>query len=693
MAALLKKTVRFIAEFAADHYPETLALLLVAVLSNFFASTYIIVGFNYLIPLLFTAGGIAAYHSVRRLIPSKKVQLLVFCAAFLAGLILCAVFFHQTIAFIHKYYIQNIVSLNELIRANAPTSFSSYLPFLWFLLPVTIALLFILYSVSAPAALALLYGVILVISSGGLDYYFKPYSTTILWLLISYTIIVAYMTQISSPRISVPRYIVVYSAGVALLIVICAQLFLSVFGSKSFTDRFAPVRHSIYANIAHLSGQKSTGFSDEDMPLGGDLFPDEGLALIVEAESPPYLRGKVRTTYDGRGWISEKPFSSFSTGKDNLSGTSIRSITVFPKKLKTSYLLTMRETIAIDSKEQIVSNTDRNYRRSDGKRSLRKYRVFYDEQGSSESYSSQLPPSLPKRVSELARSICKDEYALSDQMKIDAISAYLKTNYTYSLKSEIPPEGTDFVDYFLFVSKKGYCTSFASALTVMLRAVGVSANYIEGFHVTSTRDDMGRFEVTNKMAHAWCETRLGVADATPQGSVYTIYPGSIPPYLIGNLQALMPFGGNNASVQQNTPAQKSLRFSFEKFLPAKLAAFLVSFITNFLPILGIGLIAAWIFNMLYHEIFLFQPKSLLPLFRHVRRKLRKYDVKENPQKTAWEWLDEVYYYELKSPLRTIISALYREVYGGESVKIRRRALYRAITRELKLTHKRWFFWR
>jgi len=66
----------------------------------------------------------------------------------------------------------------------------------------------------------------------------------------------------------------------------------------------------------------------------------------------------------------------------------------------------------------------------------------------------------------------------------EAISA-INDGTTYDLAPGKLPEGKDFVEYFLYENKKGYCTHFASAATVILRAMGVPARYVEGYVVRS----------------------------------------------------------------------------------------------------------------------------------------------------------------------------------------------------------------
>lgn len=58
---------------------------------------------------------------------------------------------------------------------------------------------------------------------------------------------------------------------------------------------------------------------------------------------------------------------------------------------------------------------------------------------------------------------------------------HLQRYYRYTLTPDVPPDSQDFVTYFLYVGKEGYCTYFASAMTVLCRMAGLPARYVEGF--------------------------------------------------------------------------------------------------------------------------------------------------------------------------------------------------------------------
>ncbi|MFT4146665.1 MAG: transglutaminase-like domain-containing protein [Mobilitalea sp.] len=67
--------------------------------------------------------------------------------------------------------------------------------------------------------------------------------------------------------------------------------------------------------------------------------------------------------------------------------------------------------------------------------------------------------------------------------KIIYIKDYLDQNTSYSLAPGKLPKGKDFVEYFLYENKIGYCAHYASAATLILRTMGIPARYVEGYAV------------------------------------------------------------------------------------------------------------------------------------------------------------------------------------------------------------------
>ncbi|MDR0497605.1 MAG: tetratricopeptide repeat protein [Treponema sp.] len=76
--------------------------------------------------------------------------------------------------------------------------------------------------------------------------------------------------------------------------------------------------------------------------------------------------------------------------------------------------------------------------------------------------------------------------------------------YRYSLKPGIAPDG-DQLKYFLFNVKKGYCSYYAFAFTLMLRSLGIPCRVAAGFFIDPSTETFNYYPVRSDMAHAWVE--------------------------------------------------------------------------------------------------------------------------------------------------------------------------------------------
>jgi len=114
---------------------------------------------------------------------------------------------------------------------------------------------------------------------------------------------------------------------------------------------------------------------------------------------------------------------------------------------------------------------------------------------------TQLPNHMEQKVFDDVKSIVAGES--TPYGKAMAIMRHLQKYYRYTLSPDTPPTNKDFVTYFLYVGKEGYCTYYASAMTVMCRMAGLPARYVEGFEAQPAAD--GFAYVTGKDAHAWTE--------------------------------------------------------------------------------------------------------------------------------------------------------------------------------------------
>lgn len=162
----------------------------------------------------------------------------------------------------------------------------------------------------------------------------------------------------------------------------------------------------------------------------------------------------------------------------------------------------------------------------------------------------QLPDELPSRVRRLAERVVSG--ANTPYQKAVRIQNYLRQTYPYDLQVGKAPAGRDVVDYFLFDEPRGFCSHYASAMAVMLRAVGVPARVVTGYAMGGFDPRREAFQVTESAAHAWVEVyfpEFGWVEFEPTASRSPIeYPED---------RSLASGRAANPSAQPNVPQNAS----------------------------------------------------------------------------------------------------------------------------------------
>jgi len=129
-------------------------------------------------------------------------------------------------------------------------------------------------------------------------------------------------------------------------------------------------------------------------------------------------------------------------------------------------------------------------------------------------------PELDPRIPRLAAQITSS--ASNDFDKAATIENYLRTRFGYTL--QLPATAVkDPIANFLFERKQGHCEYFASAMAVMLRALGIPSRVVNGFRSDEFNDLTGNYIVRAKDAHSWVEAYFPgygwqTFDPTPAGS-------------------------------------------------------------------------------------------------------------------------------------------------------------------------------
>lgn len=332
------------------------------------------------------------------------------------------------------------------------------------------------------------------------------------------------------------------------------------------------LRHAIEDHLLFTQQRDSfslttEGYQPLENRLGGKpILPDRDV-MDVETEDPLLLRGKTYDFYTGISWqdtLSSKRYLYNSiynrsirttlfgldkplTGADDLetknvsvhllsSGTTTlfapaatREITMHGQRMVLYFntageLFLTRNTAGFDrysfSYLPLQAGDEKTGRIIQACAAL--HDPYYE---TAAAQYLPLPSHIQQEVFDLAAAAVNPE--ATPYEKALQLQHYLQTNYAYSLDVKTPPEKVDFTAYFLLGEKKGYCTYFATAMTVLCRINGIPARYVTGYLVQPGED--GVAHVQSKDAHAWTEIYLNGFGWLPIDATGSAAPPSTPP--------------------------------------------------------------------------------------------------------------------------------------------------------------------
>ncbi len=274
-----------------------------------------------------------------------------------------------------------------------------------------------------------------------------------------------------------------------------------------------------------------TGYQGESSRLGGPLSLSDKKIMTVRADNSLYLRGNVRQIYTGNVWETIiEPSENYGL-KQNFSGLSEEERELFYDEINIT--ITNHDfastTLFSPYKPTSINFIDNSWIRVNRDDSLIFTHGIYD----GETYYVKARVPLPygilvslgidkkkedindldiylqipddkitKRTKNLVKEIVNNTE--NDFQKAVAIENHLRNNYKYNLNVNEVPENQEFIDYFLFEGKEGYCTYYATSMAIMLRLEGIPSRYIEGY-LAKDPIESGIYEVKHENAHAWVE--------------------------------------------------------------------------------------------------------------------------------------------------------------------------------------------
>lgn len=341
---------------------------------------------------------------------------------------------------------------------------------------------------------------------------FVVYLLVMVWVLVQYHLLAEAERARDEPAI-LPTGLAAWTTAAALLALVTAgalflllpRMGLELLGGSSQND----VRLS--------------GFSPE-VRLGviGPVKRDPTIIMRVSGASlgpggqPLYLRGAAFDAFDGKNWTATAPsrrqVPSDGDGRFDVGTTAANaeSFAIQAEPLDTTVIFTPDRTAAVLGPFAAVLVDDDEIFNAPYPPGVRQRYDIWRRMPDGRHVKDRTTSARYLRLNETGRiGMLAEQTTLGVDTpvgKAAAIERFLRTRYSYTL--DVPGGEDRPLDTFLFERRSGYCEHFASAMTLMLRAVGVPSRLVTGF-LAQEWNPFGKYTIVRQGdAHAWVEAYL-----------------------------------------------------------------------------------------------------------------------------------------------------------------------------------------
>lgn len=225
-------------------------------------------------------------------------------------------------------------------------------------------------------------------------------------------------------------------------------------------------------------------------------------------ESRLYWRGIVLNGFKDNAWVRLPGLPETGVGLGQ--GASVHQ-EIYPEPNRTPYLLALnipRQVYGVRHAEA----PDAVFMARNPLEKRSKYEVLSTlsdtirvNGGIARDFYLKLPLTVSARLRAEGRQLSRP--GLSGAEKLQLLERFFHAQRLSYATSGLPV-GSDPLDEFLFVKKKGNCEFFASSCATLLRLAGVPARLVGGYRGGTYNDLGGYYLVTEDMAHVWVEAYL-----------------------------------------------------------------------------------------------------------------------------------------------------------------------------------------
>ena len=258
------------------------------------------------------------------------------------------------------------------------------------------------------------------------------------------------------------------------------------------------------------------GFSDEVKPgdfaqIVGDSTP-VFRASFVSGSTPSYRsmywKGAALSKVEGLSWKREK--QGWQPEWEEISSTADYIYEVDFNVLREDFVFLLPQTTSFKrlTPGKIINKGGGNYRFYPRLKKKIRYRGMVSAARPRALSSKErkrylsLPNGISSKVTGYIDEITRN-FSSSRERVQAVMDKFGRENFTYTLSPGVL--SGDFLEDFLFRSKRGYCEHYASATGVLLRMMGIPTRLIVGFH-GGLWNPLGEYYILrNQDAHAWVE--------------------------------------------------------------------------------------------------------------------------------------------------------------------------------------------
>lgn len=287
-------------------------------------------------------------------------------------------------------------------------------------------------------------------------------------------------------------------------------------------------RYRVFSSVtANLSIGRNAPIAPTLDPASGGMEGSGRLIFQISGDDVGYLKTFTLDTFDGTRWSAGKHATAFRRslrlqpmGELKYRKATVKEITLLGGSLPTDgYPVALKGNFFQDDYVSWQGSVRvSRYWPSDNNT----YEYWTDlkkvqEADDRETASCLQNPGLSARTVKFITDATSG--AAGEYEKARALEKYFRNNFTYEIGTYDLNRLNPLED-FIFNGKRGHCERFASALSLLLRQIGIPSRIAIGFVPAEKNEIGGFYNVRDTHAHAWVEAYFPgrgwtILDATP----------------------------------------------------------------------------------------------------------------------------------------------------------------------------------